>query len=43
MDGLVLSLLPGCVTSAPKNITGSSKTLEGLNGDHTVYNTKKIY
>ena len=40
MDGLVLSLLPGCVTSAPKNITGSSKTFKGLNGNHTVYKKK---
>ena len=42
MDGLASSLGLGCVTSAPKKITGSWNTLGGLNNNHGL-NTKSVY
>ena len=42
MDGLVLSPGLGCVTPAPKKITGSWNTLGGLNKNYGL-NTKSVY
>ena len=41
-DGLVSSRGLGCVTPAPKKITGSWNTLGGLNKNHGP-NTKSVY
>ena len=37
MDGLVLSWGPGCVTPAPRNITGSWNILDGLNKNYWLH------
>ena len=42
MDGLVSSRSLGCVTPAPKKITGSWNTLGGLNKNYRI-NTKSVY
>ena len=40
MDGLVLSPGPGCVTPAPKNITGSLNISRGLNVNYKLYTAR---
>ena len=39
MDGLDSSRGPGCVTPAPKNITGSWNILGGLNVNYEIWTT----